>query len=196
MAPVQEGRSLGGHLRALRSSAGGSLADMAVATRISERYLRALESDVLGRASRAGLRQGIHPSVLRVSRRPRGRSARPLRSGARCSCRRGIAHAAPGRSAKAWVGHPLAISGALLLIFGGGLLALKLGSQPAPARMAEPRAASKRRSRRPRWLRRRRLRYPGPPAAAPPAITPSPCPRDAAARRQGGGADLDPCANR
>ena len=46
MAPAQEGSSLGDHLRALRSTARGSLADMAVATRISERYLRALESDV------------------------------------------------------------------------------------------------------------------------------------------------------
>jgi len=47
MAPVGETPSLGRYLRALRSDAGGSLLDMAGATRISEGHLRALESDAL-----------------------------------------------------------------------------------------------------------------------------------------------------
>ena len=39
----------------------------------------------------------------------------------------GVSRAVRVRPRKGWVGHPLAISGALLLIFGGGLVALKLG---------------------------------------------------------------------
>ena len=53
----------------------------------------------------------------------------------------GVSRAVRVRPPKGWVGHPLAIGSALLLIFGVGLVALKLVSQPTPARVAEPRAA-------------------------------------------------------
>jgi len=140
MAPVRGGSSLGGHLRALRSGAGGSLAHMAVATRISERYLRALESDlpddlpapvfVKGfiRAYCAFL--GAAPNeALALYDQDRGAPA--MRE----------SHAVRVRPRRGWIGHPLTISSALVVIFGGGLVVLKLASQPAPTRLAEPRVA-------------------------------------------------------
>lgn len=140
MAPVQEGGSLGGHLRAIRSTARGSLTDMAVATRISERYLRALESDVPDDLPAPVFVKGFiraYCAFLGAA----ADEALALYDRARGAPAMGESHAVRVRPRKGWVGHPLTISSALLLIFGGGLVVLKLASQPAPARLAEPRAA-------------------------------------------------------
>jgi len=142
MAPSQEGSSLGGHLRALRSSARGSLADMAVATRISERYLRALESDVPDDLPAPVFVKGFIRAYCAFVGAPAD-EALALYNQARGLPATGESHAVHVRPGRGWVGHPLAISGALLLIFGGGLVALKLVSQPTPARWAEPRAAAR-----------------------------------------------------
>jgi cytoskeleton protein RodZ len=140
MAPAQEDSSLGGHLRALRSSAGGSLADMAVATRISERYLRALESDVSDDLPAPVFVKGFIRAYCAFLGAPADK-ALALYNQARGVPDIGESHAVLWRPRRGWVGHPLAVSSALLLIFGGGLVALKLASQPAPARLGEPRAA-------------------------------------------------------
>jgi cytoskeleton protein RodZ len=76
-------------------------------------------------------------------------------------------HAVRVRPRRGWIGHPLAISSALVVIFGGGLVVLKLASQPAPTRLAEPRAA---------------VRAPeSPPDMAPPVARAGPMPPSAAA---------------
>ena len=140
MAPLREGSSLGDHLRALRSSAGGSLADMAVATRISERYLRALESDVQDDLPAPVFVKGFIRAYCAFLDAPAG-EALALYNQERGLPPMGESNAVHVRPRKRWVGHPVAVSGALLLIFGGGLVALKLISQPTPMRMEEPTAA-------------------------------------------------------
>ena len=170
MAPVQEGISLGGHLRALRSIAGGSLADMAVATRISERYLRALESDVPDDLPAPVFVKGFIRAYCAFLGAPADEAL------ALYDQERGIpaiveSRAVRVRPQKGWVGHPLAISSALLLIFGGGLVALKLVSQPTPARLGEPRAAARAPESAPEIAPAAAPAVSIPPSAAAPAIT-------------------------
>ena len=137
MAPAQESRSLGVHLRALRSSAGASLADMAVATRISERYLRAIESDVpdnlpapvfvkgfiraycsfLGAPSGEAL--ALYQETLGLDAAPEPRTL-------------------PGRPPASWISHPIAVSGMLVILFGGGLLILNAADVLYGVTMEEP----------------------------------------------------------
>src|SRR5262249_27929971 len=50
----------------------------------------------------------------------------------------GVSRASRTLPGKGWAGHPLAISTALVLIFGAGLFALKIGSQTTTARSSEP----------------------------------------------------------
>lgn len=140
MAPLREGSSLGDHLRALRSSAGGSLADMAVATRISERYLRALESGVRDDLPAPVFVKGFIRAYCAFVGACAD-EALALYDHERGIPPGGESHAVHVRPRKGWAGHPLAVSGALLLIFGGGLVALKLVSQPTPTPMGEPNPA-------------------------------------------------------
>jgi cytoskeleton protein RodZ len=140
MAPSQETSSLGDYLRALRSSAGGSLADMAVATRISERYLRALESDAPNDLPAPVFVKGFIRAYCAFLAAPAD-EALALYDRERGAPAVGAAHVVRMHSRRGWVGHPLAISGALLVIFGVGLVALKVASQPVPTRFGEPRAA-------------------------------------------------------
>jgi cytoskeleton protein RodZ len=140
MAPAQEGGSLGDHLRVLRSSVGGLLADMAVATRISERYLRALESDGPDDLPAPVFVKGFIRAYCAYLGAPAD-EALALYDQERGAPATGEFRAVRARPRKGWVGHPLVISSALLLIFGGGLVALKLVSQPTPTRLREPRTA-------------------------------------------------------
>ena len=197
MAPAQEGSSLGGHLRALRSSAG------AVPRGHGGRDAsqRALSPSARGRRarrpSRARLRQGIHPAYCASSASPPTRRSPSTIRARGAACHAGV----PARCARVRRGDGSATlwrsASALLLIFGGGLVVLKLVSQPTPARWRSPgRRSDAPESAPERW----------PPPAAPAASVPPPRlrppsrqargPRDAAARRQGRGADLDPRANR
>lgn len=169
MAPAQEGSSLGDHLRALRSTAGGSLADMAVATRISERYLRALESDVPDDLPAPVFVKGFIRAYCDFLGAPAD-EALALYNQARGLPAMGESRAVLVRPRRGWVGHPLAISSALLLIFGGGLVALKLLSQPAPARVGEPRAAVRAPGPAPEVTAPAAPAVSVPPAAAAPAV--------------------------
>jgi cytoskeleton protein RodZ len=170
MASAQEDGSLGEYLRALRSSAGGSLTDMAVATRISERYLRALESDAPADLPAPVFVKGFIrayceflgvPADEAIARYYQERGAPVL----------GESRTVRARPRKGWVGHPLAISSALLLIFGGGLVALKLVSQPTPTRLAEPRVAVRAPESAPEMTPPAAPAVSIPPSAAPPAKT-------------------------
>jgi cytoskeleton protein RodZ len=169
MAPAREGTSLGGYLRALRSSADGSLADMAVATRISERYLRALESDVPDDLPAPVFIKGFIRAYCDFLGAPPD-EALALYDRERGAPAMGKSHAVRARPQKGWIGHPLAISSALLLIFGGGLVALKLASQPAP-RMGEPRAAVQAPESAPEMAPPAAPAVSVPPSAAAPTIT-------------------------
>ena len=170
MAPLREGSSLGDHLRALRSRAGGSLPDMAVATRISERYLRALESDVPDDLPAPVFVKGFIRAYCAFLDAPAD-EALALYNQARGLPATGESHAALVRPRRGWVGHPLAISSALVLIFGGGLVVLKLLSQPEPARSREPRAAVRAPAPAPEVTPAAAPAVSVPPAAAAPAIT-------------------------
>jgi cytoskeleton protein RodZ len=170
MAPSQEGSSLGGYLRALRSSARGSLADMAAATRISERYLRALESDVPDDLPAPVFVKGFIRAYCAFVGAPAD-EALALYNQARGLPATGESHAVHVRPGRGWVGHPLAISGALLLIFGGGLVALKLVSQPTPAPWAEPKAAARAPESAPEALPPAAPAVSMPPSAVAPAIS-------------------------
>jgi hypothetical protein len=130
MAPVGDSPSLGSHLRALRSGAGGSLADMAGATRITERHLRALESDALDELPAPVFVKGFIRAYCEFLGAP-AEEALALYDRARGAPPTVPARVLPPHQRTAWFGHPLAIGGALLLIFGGGLLALRLGPPPA-----------------------------------------------------------------
>ena len=204
MAPAQESRSLGDHLRALRSSAGGSLADMAVATRVSERYLRALESDVLDELPAPVFVKGFIRAYCAFPRRRPPTRRSPSTIGSAAFLPRGYPAPCARVPRKGWVGHPLAISSALLLIFGAGL-ARPEARQPADAGASRgsPVAAVRAPESAP---------GDGPAAATPGAQAADPrcpppsrrarhhrqpvVPEHAAARRQGHGADLDPRADR
>jgi cytoskeleton protein RodZ len=131
MAPAQGGSSLGDHLRALRSSAGGSLAEMAVTTRISESYLRSLESGVRDDLPAPVFVKGFIRAYCAFLGAPAD-EALGLYDQERGAPPMGESRAVRVRPPKSWIGHPLAISSALLLIFGVGLLALTLASQPPP----------------------------------------------------------------
>jgi cytoskeleton protein RodZ len=170
MAPSQEGSSLGGYLRALRLSARGSLADMAVATRISERYLRALESDVPDDLPAPVFVKGFIRAYCAFVGAPAD-EALALYNQARGLPATGESHAVHVRPGRGWIGHPLAISGALLMIFGGGLVALKLVSQPTPARWAEPKAVARAPESAPEAVPPAAPAVSMPPSAVAPAIT-------------------------
>jgi cytoskeleton protein RodZ len=173
MASPQEGSSLGGHLRALRASAGGSLADMAVATRISERYLRALESDVPDDLPAPVFVKGFIRAYCAFLGSPAD-EALALYDQARGASAMGESRTVRVRPGKGWVGHPLAISSALLVIFGVGLVVLKLASQPAPTGLGEPRAAAARAPESaPEMAPPAAPAVSMPPSAAAPAITPA-----------------------
>src|SRR5688572_21888387 len=137
MAPAQEGGSLGDHLSALRSNARGSLADMAAATRISERYLRALESGARDDLPAPVFVKGFIRAYCAFLGAPADDAL------ALYDRERGLpstgSRALRARAGMGWIGHPLVISSVLLLAFGGGLVALKLASRPTPTRFEEPR---------------------------------------------------------
>lgn len=169
MAPVQERSSLGSHLRALRSSAGGSLADMAVATRIGERALRALESDAPDDLPAPVFVKGFIRAYCAFLGAPAD-EALALYNQQRGAPAMGESRAVRARPRKGWVGHPLAISSALLLIFGSGLVVLKLVSQPMPTRLGEPRAAARVPESRPEMAPPGAPAVSMPPSAAAPAL--------------------------
>jgi cytoskeleton protein RodZ len=146
---------------------------MAVATRISERYLRALESDVPNDLPAPVFVKGFiraYCAYLGAA----ANEALALYDQDRGAPAMGESHAVRVRPRRGWVGHPLAISSALVVIFGVGLVVLKLASQPAPTRLAEPRAAAARAPESPPEMAPPVAPAVSvPPAAAAPAVTQS-----------------------
>jgi cytoskeleton protein RodZ len=112
---------------------------MAVATRISERYLRAIESDVLDDLPAPVFVKGFIRAYCEFLGAP-AEEAVALYDQGRGAPATGVSRTVRARPPKGWIGHPLAIGSALLLILGVGLVVLKLGSQPTPMGVGEPRA--------------------------------------------------------
>lgn len=118
--------SLGSYLRALREARGYSLEEMARATRVSLHQLEALESDSFSDLPAAVFVKGFIRAYCDFLGEP---SEEPLR---RYSDLQGE-RPAPERSRPAvgpepgWSASPIVISLLLLLVFGGGLLAVNLG---------------------------------------------------------------------
>jgi cytoskeletal protein RodZ len=123
--------SLGASLRALRLGAGQSLEDMARATRISAQYLRALEAEDFPELPAPVFVKGFiraycgflgapPDEALALYQRSLGGDPSPGPPPT----------SAPPRAS--WISHPVVVSGVLMGIFGGGLLALALTVNRAP----------------------------------------------------------------
>jgi cytoskeletal protein RodZ len=124
--------SLGAALRALRLGTGQSLEDMARATRISAQYLKALEADDLAELPAPVFVKGFIRAYCgflgAAADEPLARYQRIL--GGDVPTAKPVALTGPRAS---WLSHPLVVSGALMAIFGGGLIVLGLTVNRAPA---------------------------------------------------------------
>ena len=118
-----------------RLEPGAGLAEVASATRIGGPHLAALEADAFKELPAPVFVRGFIraycgflgvPAEEAVAIYDREHGAPPV-----------VPPQIPVRRRATWFGHPLALSGALLLIFGGGLVALRLVGGPAPQRPVE-----------------------------------------------------------
>jgi cytoskeleton protein RodZ len=177
--------SLGGHLRALRLAKGDTLEEMARATRISARQLAALESEEFSELPAPIFVKGFIRAYCGFLGESPDRaielygpiSGAPLAPPTEARTRR-------ARTGWSWLGHPIAVSATLLLLFGVALLALNFGlrghPKPAPPsatsapppRTAAPAPATP---------------APGTPAPAPPVVASAPSPRATAPAPPAGG---------
>jgi len=136
MAHGVEAASVGSYLHALRRDRGIPLADVASATRIGGQHLAALEADAFEELPAPVFVRGFIRAYCGFFEMPADEAL------ALYDRAHGVPAAVPqriptGRRAR-WFGHPLALSGVLLLIFGGGLVALRLVGGPVPQRPVEP----------------------------------------------------------
>jgi cytoskeleton protein RodZ len=143
MAPCVEAASVGRYLQAIRLDSGVPLPEVASATRIGSQQLAALEADAFDELPAPVFVRGFiraycgflgtpAEEALALYDREHGTPA-------------AVPQQLPVRRRPMWLGHPLALSGALLLIFGGGLVTLRLVGGPAvPQRPVEPPAARER----------------------------------------------------
>jgi cytoskeletal protein RodZ len=126
--------TLGASLRALRLGAGESLEQMARATCISGQYLKALEADDLSELPAPVFVKGFIRAYCDFVGAP---ADEPLTlyqralGGAPAPSPRRMAT----RTRASWMSHPMVVSGALMALFGGGLLVLSLtvNRSPTPA---------------------------------------------------------------
>src|SRR5215475_13487290 len=126
MAEQATGVSVGSYLRALRVRKEVSLEEMARATRVGSHQLEALEADRFGELPAPVFVKGFIRAYCHFLGEPHDEALRRYREvlGERPMPDRG----APVRRSQAnWSASPLFISFVLLLVFGGGLLALNLG---------------------------------------------------------------------
>jgi cytoskeleton protein RodZ len=128
--------SLGAYLRGLREARGGSLEEMAHATRIGARRLGALEREEFCELPAPvfvkGFIQAYCGFLGESAEEALVRYRRILGEGAAASA----ARAPRPRPAPSWRASPIVASLALLVIFGIGLLALNLGLRRAPETVA------------------------------------------------------------
>jgi cytoskeletal protein RodZ len=133
--------SLGSYLRKLRLARNGSLEDMARSTRITERHLKALESDDRSELPAPVFVKGF----IRAYCDFLGESAdEALGLYRELLGTQPISEARPvsARGSASWMGHPIVVSGVLLLVFGVGLLALNRGVRGGSERALEPAATA------------------------------------------------------
>ena len=131
---MTEQGTLGSYLRALREERKGSLGEMARATRVSVSHLEALEADRIPELPAPVFVKGFIRAYCHFLGEPPDEALDRYRAVLGAS--RASERAAPSvRPAPSWSASPIFISLALLVVFGGGLLALTLGvtQRPAPA---------------------------------------------------------------
>ena len=136
MAHGVEAGSVGGYLQALRLGRGVPLSEVASATRVGEQQLAAIEADAFDELPAPIFVRGFIRAYC-------GFFGTPADEALALYDREHPAPAPmplpiPTRRRATWFGHPLALSAVLLLIFGGGLAALRLVGGPAPQRPIEP----------------------------------------------------------
>ena len=136
MAHGVEAGSVGGYLQALRLGRGVPLSEVASATRVGEQQLAAIEADAFDELPAPIFVRGFiraycgffgtpaDEALALYDREHPPPAVLPPRM--------------PTRRRATWFSHPLALSAVLLLIFGGGLAALRLVGGPAPQRPIEP----------------------------------------------------------
>jgi cytoskeletal protein RodZ len=126
MAEQATSVSVGGYLRALRLGKQASLDEMARATRVGSHQLEALEADRFRDLPAPVFVKGFIRAYCHFLGEPDDEALRRYREvlGERPLPERG---APVLRSHASWSASPLFISFVLLLVFGGGLLALNLG---------------------------------------------------------------------
>src|SRR5712692_1561541 len=124
MQAREAGSSVGSYLRALREESKGVLEDIARATRVSLGQLEAMESDNFAELPAPVFVKGFIRAYCAFLGEPPDEALDRYRNalGEQPSTER----AAPARRrAPSWSASPVFISLALLVVFGGGLLALK-----------------------------------------------------------------------
>jgi cytoskeleton protein RodZ len=125
MTPETPGTSLGGYLRALRETKGGSLEDMARSTRVGIRHLEALEEERLPDLPSPVFVRGFiraYCSFLREA------PEEALRHYERLAGERAAAHAAsaPPRPRTTWATSSVLVGLVLLVILGVALIVINL----------------------------------------------------------------------
>jgi cytoskeleton protein RodZ len=123
--------SLGTYLRALREASKGSLEEMARATRVSLRQLEALESDSFSELPAPVFVKGFIRAYCDFLSEPPDEALRRYRDmlGERPAPERAAPAVPP---APGWSASPIVVSLLLLVVFGGGLLAVNLGVRRGP----------------------------------------------------------------
>lgn len=129
MAPVHGDRSLGEYLRSQRAGAGVSLADIARATRINQQHLSALESGDFSQLPPPVFVKGFIRAYSDVLGIPADTALALYHAESGVPTRLPTRISSP-RPPASWIGHPLTVSVALLIVFGAGVLALNVMARP------------------------------------------------------------------
>ena len=129
--------SLGTYLRGLREARQGSLDEMAQATRVSVSQLIALEQDDLAELPAPVFVKGFIRAYCDYVGEPADEALGLYRDMRGQPSAAGRAVPSP-RPARSWVASPIVVSLALLVVFGGGLLALNLGGRRGPKSSTAP----------------------------------------------------------
>ncbi len=126
--------SLGSWLRALRLGAGGSLDELARFTRISAGQLKALEADNFSELPAPVFVKGFIRAYCDFFGAPSDQALALYRGALKSQPPPLTARALSARPRGSWVSHPIVVSGVLLIVFGGGLLALNVAGRGGAGR--------------------------------------------------------------